>query len=108
MQHSQCFALLANSTWIKAAWRRGFGPAQCFATEILRTGTSLASTNDIPPVNTTMPRLTKKQKEAGRAKKESAKKNPTNKGFKVLPARAGRDAYLGKGKSLPDSARLCR
>lgn len=45
-----------------------------------------------------MPRLTKKQKESGRAKKEAPKKAPNNKGFKVLPARAPRDAYLGKGE----------
>lgn len=45
-----------------------------------------------------MPRLTKKQKEAGRAKKEVTKKAPNNKGFNVLPARAPRDAYLGKGE----------
>lgn len=63
---------------------------------------STKSTDHPHTQETTMPRLTKKQKEAGRAKKESAKKAPTNKGFNVLPARAPRDAYLGKGE-LPST-----
>lgn len=51
---------------------------------------------------TTMPRVTRKQKESGKAPKpkpraKSAPNASAKQGFKTAPSRAPKDAYLGKG-----------
>ena len=70
------------------------------------------STNQLLILLYTMPRVTKKEKEAGKARPKPKgayeSKNPKSTGgreggkktgFKVGPAHAPRDAYLGKGSS---------
>lgn len=48
---------------------------------------------------TTMPRVTRKQKDSGNAKPraKSAPNASAKQGFKTAPSRAPKDAYLGKG-----------
>ncbi|WVQ76558.1 hypothetical protein IAR50_006228 [Cryptococcus sp. DSM 104548] len=52
-----------------------------------------------------MPRVTRKEKEAGKAprpKARSSVQKPAYGGFKTGPARAGKDAYMGKAKKMKD------
>ncbi|ODN88446.1 hypothetical protein L198_06718 [Cryptococcus wingfieldii CBS 7118] len=52
-----------------------------------------------------MPRVTRKEKEAGKAprpKARSSVQKPSYGGFKTGPARAGKDAYMGKAKKMKD------